>query len=142
MNTSKRVLRAVSTHWNLHGYAPSSRDIQEAIGAKSVGSVSYHVRELRRRGFLVSEPDTERTLRLTLEGVGHLEGVMPLVPLARLDRRASLLELLARRPELRDIGIAGYLAGEVLGNAPGMPPMRGTYGLWEDSSTYVWRWVA
>jgi hypothetical protein len=44
----------------------------------------------------------------------------------RIDRRTAtqpLLELLARRPELRDVGIAGYLAGEVLDNVPGDPEM-------------------
>jgi hypothetical protein len=32
------------------------------------------------------------------------------------------LDLLARRPELRDVGIAGYLAGAAVDGAPGMPP--------------------
>ena len=35
---------------------------------------------------------------------------------------AELVDLLARRPELRDVGIAGYLAGNAVEGAPGMPP--------------------
>lgn len=35
---------------------------------------------------------------------------------------AELVDLLARRPELRDVGIAGYLAGAAVDGAPGMPP--------------------
>lgn len=31
------------------------------------------------------------------------------------------VDLLARRPELRDVGIAGYLAGAAVDGAPGMP---------------------
>jgi hypothetical protein len=34
----------------------------------------------------------------------------------------ALLDLLARRPELRDVGIAGYLVGAAVEGAPGMPP--------------------
>lgn len=34
---------------------------------------------------------------------------------------AELVDLLARRPELRDVGIAGYLAGAAVDGAPGMP---------------------
>lgn len=35
---------------------------------------------------------------------------------------AELVDLLARRPELRDVGIAGYLVGAAVDNVPGMPP--------------------
>ena len=35
--------------------------------------------------------------------------------------RAALVDLIARRPELRDVGIAGYLAGNAVEGAPGMP---------------------
>lgn len=34
----------------------------------------------------------------------------------------ALLDLIARRPELRDVGIAGYLVGAAVDGAPGMPP--------------------
>jgi hypothetical protein len=36
--------------------------------------------------------------------------------------RADLTDLIARRPELRDVGIAGYLVGAAVEGAPGMPP--------------------
>lgn len=36
--------------------------------------------------------------------------------------RDTLVDLLARRPELRDVGIAGYLAGNAVEGAPGKPP--------------------
>lgn len=39
----------------------------------------------------------------------------------REDTIPPLLDLLARRPELRDVGIAGYLAGAAVDGAPGMP---------------------
>lgn len=33
----------------------------------------------------------------------------------------ALVDLLARRPELRDFGIAGHLVGAAVEGAPGMP---------------------
>lgn len=53
----------------------------------------------------------------------------------------ALVDLLARRPELRDVGIAGYLAGAAVDGAPGMPPMRGTFSM-EIASGMTWTWVA
>lgn len=46
---------------------------------------------------------------------------------------AELVDLLARRPELRDVGIAGYLAGAAVDGAPGMPlPLSSAHcALWE-----------
>lgn len=58
--------------------------------------------------------------------------------LARYD--AELVDLLARRPELRAAGIAGYLAGAAVDGAPGMPPMRGSFRV-ADGSAIAWKWV-
>lgn len=41
---------------------------------------------------------------------------------ARGEQSSALVDLLARRPELRDVGIAGYLVGAAVEGAPGMPP--------------------
>lgn len=53
----------------------------------------------------------------------------------------TLTDLLARRPELRDVGIAGYLVGAAVDGAPGMPPMRGTFML-DTPNGVVFTWVA
>ena len=37
---------------------------------------------------------------------------------------AELVDLIARRPELRDVGIAGYLVGAAVDGGPGMPQER------------------
>ncbi|MGH3997743.1 MAG: hypothetical protein ACRDTJ_09810, partial [Pseudonocardiaceae bacterium] len=38
------------------------------------------------------------------------------------EKGESLTDIVARRPELRDVGIAGYLVGAAVEGAPGMPP--------------------
>lgn len=53
--------------------------------------------------------------------------------------RADLVDLIARRPELRDVGIAGYLVGAAVDGAPGMPPKRGCIG---SASVIYWLAVA
>lgn len=53
----------------------------------------------------------------------------------------DLVALLARRPELRDVGIAGYLAGAAIDGAPGMPPMRGVIRQ-EEQGHVTWIWWA
>lgn len=55
----------------------------------------------------------------------------------RADSTRELVDLLARRPELRDVGIAGYLVGAAVDGGPGMPPMRGSY-----VSGGAWKWEA
>ena len=54
---------------------------------------------------------------------------------------AELVDLIARRPELRDVGIAGYIAGNAVEGAPGKPPMRGSFML-ETRNGVVFTWVA
>jgi hypothetical protein len=56
--------------------------------------------------------------------------------------RADLTDLIARRPELRDVGIAGYLVGAAVDGGPGMPPMRGSFFVQATPTGIVWTWVA
>lgn len=54
---------------------------------------------------------------------------------------AELVDLIARRPELRDVGIAGYLVGAAVDGGPGMPPMRGSFFAQATPTGIVWTWV-
>lgn len=76
--TDRAVLRAISTYWNRHGYAPSLRAIRDELGLKNHSTVNHHVQNLRQRGMLASEENTNRTLRLTPAGIKHLEGTFPM----------------------------------------------------------------
>lgn len=79
MSTDDRhVLRAISTFWNRHGYAPSLRDIRDELGLTNHSTVNHHVLSLRSRGLLTLEPSKNRTMRLTPEGIKHLEGTFPM----------------------------------------------------------------
>lgn len=57
---------------------------------------------------------------------------------------AELVELIARRPELRDVGIAGYLVGAAVDGGPGMPrgPFACDCGCEVIASAITRRWAA
>lgn len=55
-----------------HGYAPSIREICEAVGLKSTASVHYHLAELSRQGLIAQDTGKKRAVSLRLprhEGV-------------------------------------------------------------------------
>lgn len=93
-----------------------------------------------KAGTIVSFPD--QYLGVRFDGV---RGVARCHPKWRVElgepEPFGLVDLLARRPELRDVGIAGYLAGDVLGNVPGMPLGR-RVAYWSLTSVSVREWAA
>lgn len=58
----RRVLNFIRYHVAQTGYAPSLRQIQEAMGARSVSVAAYHVRMLAEQGFLRRDPRVARGL--------------------------------------------------------------------------------
>lgn len=84
----RRVLRAISTYWNRHGYAPSITDLAEAT-EMSRTAVFRRVEALRARREVTTNGRANRTLRLTPAGIKALEGTFPMerFDLAMMRRR-------------------------------------------------------
>jgi SOS-response transcriptional repressor LexA len=61
----RNALRAIREHTERHGYPPTMKQLGEAIGLSSVGSVSYVLRCLQDKGYITREPDKSRTIRLS-----------------------------------------------------------------------------
>jgi len=59
---TRQTLAFVRSYHEAFGYAPSIRDIQEAIGAVSPSTAAYHVKRLEEEGFLISQPGIPRSL--------------------------------------------------------------------------------
>ena len=97
--TNRDVLRAISTYWNLHGYAPSITDLAEALSVSRT-AVFRRVETLRARGE-VSAGRTNRTLRLTPAGIKALEGTFPMEPfdVATLRRKYEVAHLIPSHVE-------------------------------------------
>ena len=53
-NKPGQILEFVNLFIQEHGFAPSVREIGEAVGLRSTASVSYHLQQLQEKGLLVS----------------------------------------------------------------------------------------
>jgi repressor LexA len=60
----RAILRAIEEHTRAHGYAPSLRELADAIGVKSVDTAAYHVRRMVVLGLVTQAPGKARTLAI------------------------------------------------------------------------------
>lgn len=67
-----RILEVIRDSTIFRGYPPSIREIAETVGLHSTSSVSYHLRELERKGFLRREGKKPRAVDVrSFEGSSH-----------------------------------------------------------------------
>jgi len=60
----RRIVEVIDDSVRRHGYAPSMREIGEAVGLASTSSVSYQLSVLEREGYLSREARRPRTAAL------------------------------------------------------------------------------
>jgi repressor LexA len=58
------ALDAIKAHIDKHGWAPTVREIGEALDIRSTNGVIDHLRALERKGYLVREGGRSRAMRL------------------------------------------------------------------------------
>lgn len=80
-----------------HGYAPSTREICQAVGLKSTASVHYHMAELARQGLIAQDAGKKRAVSIQT---------------ARKDQVPILGVVTAGQPILAQENIEGYLPWE------------------------------
>ena len=71
----QELLQYISDFLAEHNYAPSYREVMNALGYKSVSTVAVHVDGLIVKGYLVKKDKSARSIRLASEprgGVDHL----------------------------------------------------------------------
>lgn len=61
----KQTLDFIATFIKDNGYAPSYREVAEAIGVSSTATVHEHVKNLERKGFLSSDGESMRSLEVS-----------------------------------------------------------------------------
>jgi repressor LexA len=61
----KAILTYIEDYLENHDYAPSYREIAEALELKSVATVAEHIDSLKRKGYLHKEPSLARSVQLT-----------------------------------------------------------------------------
>lgn len=60
----QRVLDAIRTYIDAHGFAPAVRDLAAELDL-STSTVHYHLDRLADEGWIEREPDIARSIRLT-----------------------------------------------------------------------------
>ncbi|WP_420099823.1 transcriptional repressor LexA [Corynebacterium sp.] len=58
----RRIMDVIKDATRFRGYPPSIREICDAVGLNSTSSVSYHLRELERKGYLRREDNKPRAV--------------------------------------------------------------------------------
>lgn len=58
----RRILEVITDSTVLRGYPPSIREIADAVGLQSTSSVSYHLTQLEKKGFLRREDKKPRAV--------------------------------------------------------------------------------
>jgi repressor LexA len=90
----RKIVEVIDDSARRHGYAPSMREIGEAVGLASTSSVSYQLRVLEREGYLSREARRPRTAALR----------------APAERRASQARYQSGEPGLAQVPLVGRIA--------------------------------
>jgi repressor LexA len=64
----RETLEFIREHIAIRKYAPTQREIADALGVSSLGSVKQHLAALELRGCLRREPGTPRAMWITERG--------------------------------------------------------------------------
>ena len=101
--TSKQeeILQFITQYLEQYGFAPSIREICEAVGLKSTATVYYHLNALKKSGQLNMSPAKKRSITL---------------PAAQQGRIPIVGVVTAGRPILAIENVEGYLVTELAGS--------------------------
>lgn len=62
--TDDQIVDYIRGYIREHGYSPSLREIGDAIGVKSVGSVKYRMNSLKEKGLVTFADRKPRTIKV------------------------------------------------------------------------------
>ena len=71
-NKADMILEFVNQFVQENGYAPSIREIGQAVGLSSTASVSYHLQQLQAKGLLMSPGKGRKRSVVTAQRPGHI----------------------------------------------------------------------
>src|SRR3990167_4040442 len=94
------VLDFVTEFLEEHGYAPSYREIAEALGLSSVSTIHEHVRGLQAKGYLDPETDGQRALEPTFKARPLPSDGAAVIPLVGLITAGQPIEALVEHEQL------------------------------------------
>ncbi|AWT26050.1 transcriptional repressor LexA [Corynebacterium provencense] len=101
----RRILDVIKDGIQFRGYPPSIREICDAVGLNSTSSVSYHLKELERKGYLRREGNKPRAV--DIRGLGPVDSSAKPGPKPAAPVPGSLSEDM---PEPRFVPVVGQIA--------------------------------
>lgn len=126
----QQILDFILRQQRVHGTTPTFQEIAAQFGFRSLNSVTGHVRLLRLKGCLQSEPGKARTLRVTS-------------PLAKLRRRVADIPVFgsipAGVPQARQQDAEGCVSVDI--ESVGFKPTRNTFALRVTGDSMIGRHV-
>ena len=94
-----------------NGYAPSVREIMQAVGLRSTSTVQYHLNELSRAGLIETDGGKSRAIRLPdrrgVPVVGTVAAGMPILAEENLERTFPLPMDFARKGDVFMLHVRG-----------------------------------
>lgn len=79
-NTQERILAYIQEEIRVRGYAPSVREIGEAVGLKSTSTVHGHLMRLEKKGLLHRDAMKPRAMGLAKTNVSEVEDTVCQLP--------------------------------------------------------------
>nr|WP_294490629.1 hypothetical protein [uncultured Anaerosporobacter sp.] len=73
LHKRKEILEYIVTYIQQHSYAPSYREIAEAVGLRSMSSVQNHIEVLKRMGMLETDEDNSVARALRVPGYAYVK---------------------------------------------------------------------
>lgn len=126
----QRILDFIVKWQRTQGATPTFQEIADQFGFRSLNSVTEHLRLLRQKGFLESEPGKSRSLRVTS-------------PLAKLRSRIMDIPLFgsipAGLPQVREQDAEGCVSVDV--ESIGFKPTRNTFALRVTGDSMIGRYI-
>lgn len=72
------VLDFIADYKDVHGYAPTNREIQVAVGLASPSCANGHLKRLEKHGYITRKQKIPRTIVLTIKGENARSAVQTL----------------------------------------------------------------
>lgn len=72
----EKILQFISEYMQENGYAPSVREIGQAVGLRSTATVTYHLEQLRQKGLLLGSEEKGKKRAIS---TGVQPGQIPLI---------------------------------------------------------------
>jgi repressor LexA len=80
-NQQQKILSLIKKSIEVEGYAPTVRELMEELGVKSPRTISYHLAQLEKKGYLRRTTESSRNIVLTTDREGEPMAKIVRVPL-------------------------------------------------------------